>query len=156
VSAYPLICGFRQVVIGKGFVASVGASGGRVLARHESESSWWLCGVNPGAIAESGTTLLEAHARLMQTFAAYLVDVAEDAKDFSEFKAEVERFFKATNVPTEEEWKAAVEKVRAGTLTLKLAKQPADSPLRLEVIQIVQPRPSQNQIVEESQMNVAA
>lgn len=115
VQQYPLLCGFRELAAGRGFIAAVSASG-RALATQEADGQWWIYGVNPGAIAQSGATLQEAHANLRSTFSTYLADVAAEAQDFAAFRAEVERFFRATNESTAAEWTAAVVAVRAGRI----------------------------------------
>lgn len=125
---YPLLCGFRGLAAGKSFIATVAASG-RALATCEDDGVWWMYGVNPGGIAQSGATLQEAHKNLGATFGTYLADVAAEAENFESFHAEVERFFKATNGPTEAEWSAAVAAVRAGKINdlPGLPRAPAES-----------------------------
>jgi hypothetical protein len=155
VTNYPLLAGFRETVIGNGFVAII-AGNGRLLAENEAPASWWVRGVNPGAIAAGGTTLLEGHAALMQDFKAYVLDVAQTTADFSAFEREIRRFFEATNEPTKIEWDAAVSRVRDGSLVLpSLQKQTAETPLVLDVALVKKFVPQQN-VADEAQPLMAA
>jgi hypothetical protein len=149
---YPLLCGFRELVAGKGFVASV-AIDGRALAV-EDDDGWWLYGVNPGAIAESGKTLLEAHAALLRSFRGYVAEVAGEAADFSTFKQEVDRFYNQSDPETASEWEAALAKVRAGHLALnQLAKvETRKAPRGIRINQIARPTPKANELVDAPKM----
>ena len=146
---YPLLAGFRENVLGRGFIASV-AINGRALAVQEDERRWWIYGVNPGAIAASGSTLLEAHASLLRTFRSYLADVAQEANDFAEFKSEVERFFEQCDPDTLREWEEAHAAVRAGRVTFDQLPRVVilgKPPLEVQVIEI-RPSPERNAIEE--------
>ena len=154
---YPILFTFTDKVFGKGFLASV-AVHGRALAAEE-ENGWWMYGVEPGDLAAGGTTFNEAQCEFRKTFTAILFDIAEEAKDFKSFRAEVGRFFKGRNRPTEEEWQAAVLEVRAGKITAAaisegLPTEPADSPRSVEVELLESFKPKDN--VLEPQMAVAA
>ncbi len=146
---YPLLAGFRENVFGRGFIASVAISG-RALAVQEDERTWWIYGVNPGAIAASGSTLLEAHASLLRTFRSYLADVAQEAKNFEEFRLEVERFFEQCDADTLREWEEAHAAVRAGQVTFdQLPRVAITGKLPLKVlIAEIRPSPDQNAIEE--------
>jgi hypothetical protein len=133
---YPLLFNFRDKVSGDGFLASVSVQG-RGLAADEDDG-WWMYGVEPGDLAAGGATFAEAQCEFRKTFTSILFDIAEDAKDFKTFRAEVNRFFKGINHPTEEEWNAAVLEVRAGKITSdaiskSLPTRPANSPRSVEV-----------------------
>jgi hypothetical protein len=133
---YPLLCGFQEFVPGNGFVASV-AMQGRALATNEGDQ-WWIYGVNPGGIAESGHTLLEAHAQLRAAVRRYLSDVTRQVADFDSFKAEVERFFNETDAASVSEWDAAVADVRSGKANLdELAKVSANTRRSVKIEQLV-------------------
>jgi hypothetical protein len=135
--SYPLLFTFHDKVDGNGFVADV-ETRGRALAVAESDGSWSLYGVKPGALAGSGETLLEAHGDFRLGFTAVLLDFAEEAGDFSTFEKMVVRFFEDTDDESVAEWDAAVKAVRSGKITgqeLKLGEsgrtirqEPADSP----------------------------
>src|SRR5712691_4836085 len=80
---YPLLYGLREVIIGNGFAAGVQANG-RVIAEQE-EKGWWIYGVNPGAVAESGSTLRDAVDNFRARFKTVLFDYAAEAPNFEAF-----------------------------------------------------------------------
>ena len=129
---YPLLFTFRDKIEGRDFVAEVVAHG-RVLAVEEQEG-WWLYGVQPGDLAESGTTAQEAVAAFRKTFTEILLDIVTSVTDVSALRDEVQRWFAAVNEPTEREWREAVEEVRAGRVTAELQKESAESPRWVEVV----------------------
>jgi hypothetical protein len=153
----PLLFTFQDKVSGNGFLASIAAHG-RGLACQE-EDGWWMYGVEPGDLAAGGTTFAEAHYEFRKAFTTILFDIAEDAKDFRTFTAEVNRFFSAINHPTDEEWRAAVLEVRAGKITADaicegLPTKPADSPRSVEV-ELLQVFKTKDNVLE-PQMAIAA
>lgn len=128
----PLRFGFAERIIGRGFLAGVVVRG-RALAEQEDEG-WWIDGVNPGAIAEGGTTVRAAVADFRQRLKAVLIDYAEEAPDFDAFKGAVEAFFRGTDPDSEAEWAAAREAVRAGAVSLpELPKVTDSSPPSISV-----------------------
>jgi hypothetical protein len=154
---YPLLFTFRDKVSGEGFLAGVTVHG-RGLAVEEADG-WWMYGVEPGDLAAGGATFTEAQREFRKTFTTILFDIAEDAKDFKTFKAEVSRFFKGVNHPTAQEWQAAVLEVRAGKITAEAISQglptkPANSPRSVQVKLLRAFTPKDN--VLEPQMAVAA
>lgn len=154
---YPLLFTFRDKVSGKGFLASIAAHG-RGLASQE-EDGWWMYGVEPGDLAGGGTTFAEAQCEFRKAFTSILFDIAEDAKDFRTFRAEVNRFFRGINHPTDEEWQAAVLEVRAGKITADaicegLPIKPAASPRSVEV-KLLQVFKTKDNVLE-PQMAIAA
>lgn len=102
--------------------------------------------MKPGAIADGGAALLEAHAELLRRLHAYLIDVASEAATFEVFKAEVERFFGETDADTEREWNDAVQAVRAGKVHLAdLDKVPLEKrKFRIRVTLIQELSPDEN------------
>lgn len=113
---YPLLFSVRELVLCKGFVAGVEVYG-RALVEQEDDG-WWVFGVNPGAVAESGKSFRGAVDNFRARLRTVLFDYAEDADEFSSFKNAVERFFHASDLETETEWDAARAEVRAGRLAL--------------------------------------
>jgi hypothetical protein len=149
---YPLLFGRRELVEGNGFIAGV-ALHGRLLLTDEGNESW-VEGVNPGGIAARGDSPAEALAEFCSEYRVVLFDIAAEASSFSEFKAEVERFFNDTSPTVAREWQAAVEEVRAGRVDADwLRKQSADSPLGIEVVLIQMPQAANN---EEGEAAIAA
>ena len=108
----PLYCKFREVILGKKFAAGVEVHC-RVIADPE-EGGWWLYGVNPGAIAASGTDLSGAVADFRSRFKGVLFDFASESDNFEAFGTLVRKFFKATDTATERDWCEAREAVRSG------------------------------------------
>lgn len=84
-----------------------------------------MYGVQPGDVAESGTTVQEAVAAFRKAFAEILLDIAASATDFSSLRDEIHRWFAAVNELTAHEWREAVEEVRAGRVTAELKKESA-------------------------------
>lgn len=154
---YPLLFTFRDKVSGNGFLANV-AVHGRGLASHEKEG-WWIYGVQPGDLAAAGSAFAEAYCEFRKAFTTILFDIAEDAEDFESFRAEVHKFFKGINHPTEKEWQAAVLEVRAGKITADaicggLQTMPADSPrsVRVKLLKVFKTKDN----ILEPQMAIAA
>jgi hypothetical protein len=56
---HPLMITLRDAISGDGFLAGITLSG-RALMRKEDDGKWWMYGVRPAALAESGTTVEEA------------------------------------------------------------------------------------------------
>ena len=91
-TAYPILFSVRDPVIGNGFVAGVEVNG-RALMRKESDGSFWVDGVFPGAVAAGGRSRDESLLRFRESYRTVLYDFALSAASFGEFKTEVERFF---------------------------------------------------------------
>ncbi len=106
--------------------------------RQEEDGKWWMYGVRPAAIAESGCTVDEAFLRFRQAHTNVLLDIVQESKNFDEFRTEVERFFNDADVD-EHAWEDALKTVRSGHMTppepfSKLPRQSPDSrPPRIEV-----------------------
>jgi len=133
-SKIPLLFTYRDRVVGMGFAAHV-STHGRVLAVAEGdEDQIWIYGVEPGALAASGSDPKEALEALREAFANVLRDFAADARDFASFEASVQAFFEAVNRPHEQEWRLAVEEVRAGRVDVQnLRREPAESHRFVEI-----------------------
>ncbi|HVM93593.1 MAG TPA: hypothetical protein VMT67_12315 [Terriglobales bacterium] len=110
VKNHPIIITLGDTVSGAGFLAGVTLSG-RALMRQEDDGKWWMYGVRPAAIAESGTTIDEAFLRFRQRYKETLFDIAQESRTFEEFKAEVERFFYESD-QDEQVWETALRAVR--------------------------------------------
>ncbi len=114
---YPLLFGFQEQIVGQGFLAGIDVRG-RALAAQEEDGEWWIYGVKPGALAESGSDIPEAMRSFRQAFRTVLVDFAEEEADFDGFRARVETFFRETDSETDSDWEKAREEVRAGNISL--------------------------------------
>ena len=130
----PLLFTYRDTVFGNGFVAEVIATNGRALFV-EDDGEFWFYGVNPGGMAASGQSPDEAHAAFRSRFRHVLADFAAAAATINEFRGAVEQFFSETNEPTEQDWTAAVEAVRAGQVSAEgVPQKPAASPRSISVL----------------------
>jgi len=109
-SDHPIMITLQDTVSGSGFLAQITLSG-RTLLRQSDDGKWWMHGVRPAAIAESGGTIDEAFLRFRQAYKQYLFDVAQDSRDFLEFRAEVERFFNETDEDCQV-WENSIRAIR--------------------------------------------
>jgi hypothetical protein len=129
---HPLLITLRDVISGDGFLAGITLSG-RALMRHE-DGAWWMYGVRPAPIAESGETIDEAFARFRNRYKEVLFDLAQESRDFEQFKASVEHFFYESDEDSEDErsWEEALKAIRAAKCTppepfAKLPREAAES-----------------------------
>ena len=88
-------------------------SGSHEVGREELDVNWSPVrqsvsdggyGVNPGGLAEGGESINDAYWNFRNDYTKVLYDIAEDARNFDEFRLEVIRFFEDTNLPTLKEW----------------------------------------------------
>jgi predicted RNase H-like HicB family nuclease len=110
---HPIMITLRDTISGDGFLAGITLSG-RALMRKE-EGKWWMYGVRPAALAESGETIEEAFARFRNRYKEVLFDLAEENATFDSFKVAVEQFFYETDADSEDErlWEEALKAIRA-------------------------------------------
>ena len=111
---YPLLFAFRDVVSGVDFLAGITLSG-RILMTVEDEK-WWVYGVRPAAIAESGTSPQEALLRFRNRYREVLFDIAGEQRSFDSFRKEVERFFYEPDLGEDRKWEDALAKIRLDNL----------------------------------------
>jgi predicted RNase H-like HicB family nuclease len=134
---HPILITLQDTFSGDGFLARVTVAG-RTLMRQESDGKWWMYGVRPAAIAESGSTVDEAFLRFKQAHTYVLLDMVQESKSFDEFRTEVERFFNESDID-EQAWEEALKAVRDGHTApteafSKLPRQSPDlRPARIEV-----------------------
>ena len=114
---YPLIFSYGDKISGNGFLASVKVTG-KALATEE-DGLWWMSGVQPGGLLESGATPNEAFLSFRQKYGLILFDIAEEAHSFDEFKNLVEKFFGETNESEENLWAEAHSLIKAGKVVPK-------------------------------------
>jgi hypothetical protein len=108
---HPLLFTFRDVVSGDGFLAGITLSG-RILMTEE-DGKWWVFGVRPGAIAESGESPQDVMVRFRSRYKEVLFDIASECRAFVDFKGEVERFFYEPDLEEERRWDNALINIRA-------------------------------------------
>lgn len=142
---YPILFGpHGGLVAGNGFIAHV-AIRGRCLLEETDEEFCSALGVNPGAVAGDGVNLGEAYSDLVERVRLIVVEIAEEASDYEDFAAQVRSFVLETNRPNEEDWKAAVAKVRAGELDLEgVRREDAERGFMVEV-RLIAPEREQNE-----------
>jgi hypothetical protein len=70
---HPIMITLQDTISGNGFLAKITLSG-RTLMRQEDDK-WWMYGVRPAAIAESGCTVAEAFLRFRQAHKEVLFDI---------------------------------------------------------------------------------
>jgi hypothetical protein len=134
---HPILITLQDTISGDGFLARITVAG-RTLMRQEDDGKWWMYGVRPAAIAESGSTVDEAFLRFKQAHTCVLLDMVQESKGFEEFRTEVERFFNETDID-EQAWEEALKAVRDGNTAptgafSKLPRQSPDlRPARIEV-----------------------
>lgn len=112
VTEHPIMITLQDAVEGNGFFARITLFG-RTLVRQEY-GKWWMYGVRPSAIAASGNNVAEAFLNFKNSYQAILFDIAQDSKDFAEFKQEVERFFNEADSDNEDErtWNESLKAIR--------------------------------------------
>ena len=114
---YPLIFRFEDAVSGRGFVARI-LTRGSILALHE-DGEWWLSGVQPGGVAEVGDDFWKTQQRFRTAYRDILFQAAPEAAGFSEFKAEVDRFFAQVDEHEANEWLAIARALGQGRVRLE-------------------------------------
>ncbi len=110
---HPIMITLRDIISGDGFLAGITLFG-RALMRHE-DGKWWMYGVRPAAIAESGASIEEAFAGFRNRYKEVLFDLAEENNKFDSFKAAVEQFFYEADADSEDEhlWELALRGIRS-------------------------------------------
>lgn len=130
VTEHPIMITLQDAVAGNGFLARITLFG-RTLMKQE-DGKWWMYGVQPAAIAASGNNVAEAFLNFKTSYQAILFDFAQDSKDFSEFKQELERFFTEADSDNEDErlWYEALKTLRTNNCQLpdEFADLPRKSP----------------------------
>lgn len=110
---HPIMITLQDAISGNGFLAGVTLSG-RALMRKEDDGKWWMYGVRPAAIAESGCTPQETFLHFRMRYKEALLDIAQESKSFEAFKAQVERFFYEADADDEDArlWESALATIR--------------------------------------------
>ncbi len=154
-SRWPLLFTFQQKVYGADFLANVVAHGS-VLASQEEEGVW-MNGVQPADLSAGGVDLYDAYLKFRKNFNEILEDIAEGLTCFTEFKGEVHRFFNQKDEEALNQWREAVEEVRAGNVELDgIIKKNADSARYVEVTMIEDFRDNQTVLEKDTAYAVAA
>jgi len=128
---HPIMITLQDAVSGNGFLAGITLSG-RALMRKESDGKWWMYGVRPAAIAESGDNPEETFLRFRMSYKETLLDIAQESDTFEVFKTEVERFFSEPDADDEDArlWESALAAIRRDNIAPPepFSKLPRESP----------------------------
>jgi hypothetical protein len=109
---YPVMFTVRDTVSGNGFLAGVTLTGRAVITREDGK--WWVYGVRPAPIAESGETPQEAFLRFRNTYKNVLFDFAECSAKYENFREVVEQFYHQPDQEEEKRWVTAFRALRSG------------------------------------------
>jgi hypothetical protein len=128
INHHPLMFTFRDVISGDAFLAGITLCGRALIL--EEDGKWWMYGVRPAAIAESGYTPQEAFLRFRNTYKEVLFDIADEHRTFEALKQEVERFFYEPDPEEERRWEDAVIAIRSGNIIppLPFSDLPREAP----------------------------
>jgi hypothetical protein len=118
-TVYPVLFTLNEVVSGNGFVAGVHVRGRGSMVFEGADEGWWLYGVEPGGLAESGDNTQEAYLKFVADFKKVLFDIASEATTFDKFKKEVVRILCQINEPEAARWELAVSAIRAKTASVR-------------------------------------
>jgi hypothetical protein len=110
---YPVMFTVRDTVSGNGFLAGVTLTGRAIMSREE-DGKWWVYGVRPAAIAESGETPQEAFMRFRNSYKNVLFDFAEGSDKYENFRESVEAFYHQPDQQEENRWLGAFRALRCG------------------------------------------
>ena len=137
---YPLLFTVQVPVEGKNFIAGVEMSGGAVVTIEDDDGAavYLAHGLQPGGLAGTGDTLLDAYADLRRGIELVLDDIAHASRDLAAFRREVEDFFTDTDRWAEETFEAARKDVAAGKIQSDLPRV-ANPRFRCEVVEFQQP-----------------
>lgn len=143
---YPLIFKFKGVFQTPVFAAGITVEG-HVLATKEEDGLWWLYGVNPGGMSQSGATLDLAYANFRTFFKGIVEDLAAEALSFEAFQAEVAKFIDDTDVSDSARWLKARAALKAGQAAeasfRKMTRVTGDSkPQLIDCTRLDQPKPA--------------
>jgi hypothetical protein len=112
---HPLMITLGDAISGDGFLAGITLSG-RALMRKEDDGKWWMYGVRPAGLAESGSTIDETFLHFRGRYKEVLFDLAQESSTFDAFKRAVEDFFNAPDASDEDArlWEESLKAIRSG------------------------------------------
>ncbi len=115
INHHPLIFTLQDAISGNGFLAGV-ILVGRALMQRDEDGKWWLYGVCPGGLAESGDSPQETFLRFRNRYREVLIDIAQEVPTFAEFKQEVERFFHEVDEQDASRWDETLAAIRSANV----------------------------------------
>jgi hypothetical protein len=77
---YPVMFTVRDTVSGSGFLAGVTLTGRAIMTQEDGK--WWVLGVRPAPIVESGEMPQEAFLRFRNSYKNVLFDFAESSEKY--------------------------------------------------------------------------
>lgn len=114
INHHPVMFTFRDAISGDAFLAGITLCGRALMVKEDGK--WWMYGVRPAAIAETGDTPQETFLRFRNRYKEVLFDIAGEQRTFEAFKQEVERFFYEPDTEEERRWEDAVIAMRSGNI----------------------------------------
>ena len=137
---YPLLFTVQVPVEGRNYIAGVEMRGGAVVTIEDDDGAevFLAHGLQPGGIAGTGGTLLDAYADLRRGIELVLDDIADEASNFAAFRREVEEFFTDTDPWAEKTFQAARKDVAAGKIQSDLPRV-AKPRFQCDVVEFQQP-----------------
>lgn len=120
-NGYPLIFKFNEVIFFKKFkikeyIAMVNSIGQALLVKEDDK--YWIYGVQPGGMAESGRTVKEALHNFKIAFRNVLSDIEEDSNSFQNFRSQVDAFFNDIDKEELSRWEEARKEIKAGKISI--------------------------------------
>ncbi len=112
---FPLVYRLRVPVFGRGFVAGVEVRGHALLV-HEDDGAWWVSGVQPGGLADTGDTPASAYAAFRNGLVNVLGDSEAQTDSFAAFAADVSRLLNQVSDADRVGWTEARARLRAGAV----------------------------------------
>jgi hypothetical protein len=109
---YPVMFTVRDTVSGDGYLAGVTLTGRAIITREDDK--WWVYGVRPAPIAESGETPQEAFLRFRNSYKNVLFGFAGCSTKYENFREAVEQFYHQPDQEEEKRWVAAFCAIRSG------------------------------------------
>ncbi len=153
----PLLFSFKQVVVGNGFIAGVEMNGRALL-----ETDWvggraeaWITGIEPVGISGGGGDRGLAFGEFRKSWTLVVFDLAEQARDFQEFKSLCETFLASNQPNMTQLWTDAVAVVRKSHyVDASLGREDASQKVTFKVLDLANMRPDHNKV--ENGVQVAA
>ena len=127
----PLLFHFQNTIYGNGNRVTVKLWGRAFLEQDPDDQLIWINGVQPGGFAACGHSVTQASTAFKKMYVDILLDIADDAADFSSLEREVREFLLQTNESLVSDWRDAIANV--GNFDICLAKRSVDIPPSLDV-----------------------
>lgn len=110
---FPLVYRLQVPIFGRGFIAGVEVRGHALLV-HEDDGTWWVSGVQPGGLADTGDTPASAYAAFRNGLVMVLIDSQAQTDSYAAFSADVHRLLNQVSDADRVRWTEARDRLRAG------------------------------------------